>query len=344
MAEVKLLEENQYEAWDEFVRAHPEGTFFHLTGWKKVIEKTFGHQSFYFYVVEGPEIRGILPLFLIKSPLFGRFLVSVAFATYGGLLAEDEIAAAGLLASAQRLTERLGLDYLELRNLYRQEKGWPTKDLYYTFRKEILPEEEANLKAVPRKQRRMIRVARDKYKLKSVIGRYELLDTMYEIYARSVHSLGSPVYPKSLFRNLLDEFPEANILIVYSPEGQPLAGVLSFYYKDEVLPYYGGSVREGKRLAANDFMYWELMRYACQRGYKIFDFGRSKKGTGPFSFKKHWGFEPKPLYYQYYLCKTKEMPNLSPVNPKFQMFIKLWQRMPFGLTKIIGPKIVKYIP
>jgi len=344
MAEIKILTPENYTRWDEFVRNHPEGTFFHLTGWKKVIEKTFGHEAFYLYVEENNDFRGILPLFLLKSPMFGKFLVSNAFATYGGILAVDEIAAKGLLEAAKKLTQELKLDYLELRNLHRDEK-LPTKDLYYTFRKKISSNEEDNFKMIPRKQRRMIRIAKDKYKLSSTFGRLELLDTMYEIYARSVHNLGSPVYPKKLFRFFLQEFPQqSDILVVSSPAGEPLAAVLNFYFRDEVLPYYGGSVQAGKRLAANDFMYWELMCKASREGYRIFDFGRSKKGTGSFSFKKHWGFEATPLRYQYYLYKAKEIPNLSPANPKFEIFIKTWKKMPFVLTKIVGPGIVKYLP
>jgi len=342
---IRLYTPSDQTAWDEFVLNHPEGTFFHLIGWKNVIEKTFRHKSYYFIAQKADKIVGVLPCFKVKSILFGKSLVSVAFGTYGGVLAQNEEIAQSLLEEAIKITQKENLDYLELRNLSRKESNWPVKDLYYTFRREIFPDLEANLKAIKRKSRRMVRVGRDKFKLKSEIGKENLLNEFYEIYAHSVHRLGSPVYPKALFRNFLKEFKDqSNILLIRTPEGKAIAGVMSFFYKEEVLPYYGGSLPEARRMAANDFMYWELMRYGCEHGYKIFDFGRSKKGTGSFDFKRHWGFEPKPLFYQYYLHRLKEIPNISPINPKYQKRIAIWKKLPFSVTKILGPMIVKYIP
>lgn len=334
-----------HAAWDEFVVNHPEGTFFHLIGWKNVIEATFKYDSFYLIAQGQNGINAVLPFFSIKSHLFGKSLVSMAFGAYGGILTLDENAVLPLMEKAQEITREENLDYFELRNLYRQEADLPVKDLYYVFRREILPTLEENLQAIPRKARRMIRVGRDKFQLRSDIGREDLLPEFYEIYARSVHQLGSPVYPKSLFANLLREFKkDCEILLVRTPEGKAIAGVMSFFYKDEILPYYAGSLPEGKDMAANDFMYWALLEYACEKGYRVFDFGRSKKDTGSFDFKRHWGFEPKPLYYQYYLHRLKTIPNVSPANPKYQARIKLWQKLPLPVTKILGPLIVRQIP
>lgn len=342
---IRLYTPSDQTAWDDFVLNHPQGTFFHLIGWKNVIEKTFGHKSYYLLAQDGPKIVGILPLFVVKSFLFGKSLTSVAFGAYGGVLAQNGQSAQSLLEEAIKITQKENLDYLELRNLFRREPNWPVKDLYYTFRGEIFPNLEDNLKAIPRKSRRMVRVGRDKYKLKSEIAKGNLLNEFYEIYAHSLHNLGTPVFPRALFKNFLQEFNnDCKILLVRNPEGKAIAGVMSFFYKDEVLPYYGGSLPEGKKMAANDFMYWELMKYGCEHGYKIFDFGRSKRGTGSFDFKKHWGFEPRPLYYQYYLHRLKEIPNISPINPKYQKKIEMWKKLPFALTKILGPMIVKYIP
>ncbi|MEW6326649.1 MAG: FemAB family XrtA/PEP-CTERM system-associated protein [Thermodesulfobacteriota bacterium] len=342
---IRLFTQTDQPAWDEFALNHPEGTFFHLIGWKKVIERTFRHKSYYIIAEKQNKIVGILPSFVVKSPLFGKSLVSVAFGAYGGVLALNEDITSALLNKAQEITRKENLDYFETRNLYRQDPDLPVKDLYYTFRREILPDVEDNLKAIPRKARRMVRVGADKYKLRSETGRDDLLQEFYEIYARSVRHLGSPVYPKALFRNFLREFKkDCEILLVRTPEGKAIAGVMSFFYKGEVLPYYAGSLPEGKEVAANDFMYWELMKYGCENGYKVFDFGRSKKDTGSFAFKRHWGFEPEPLHYQYYLYNLKDIPNISPVNPRYQRRIELWKRLPLPVTKFLGPMIVKYIP
>lgn len=341
----RLITTADESVWNDFVLNHPEGTFFHLTGWRNVIEKTFRYPSHYIIAEEKNRTVGVLPSFVVKTAFFGSSLVSVAFAAYGGILAEDNIVSYILLNRARGITRQENLDYFELRNIYGQEADLPVKDLYYTFRRQIFESVEENLEAIPRKARRMIRVGRDKFNLKAEIGRDNLLSEFYEIYARSVHLLGSPVYPKNLFSNFLLEFQkDCEFLLVRTPEGKAVAGVMSFFYKDEILPYYAGSVPEGRELAANDFMYWALMENACERGYKIFDFGRSKKDTGSFDFKRHWGFEPKPLFYQYYLHKIKEIPNISPVNPKYQRRIELWKKLPLPVTKLLGPMIVKQIP
>jgi len=149
------------------------------------------------------------------------------------------------------------------------------------------------------------------------------------------------VFPISLFRALKEQFGKACDIVTICQGKRAVASVMSFYFRDHVLPYYGGGTAEARALAANDFMYWEVMRRACERGYRVFDFGRSKVGTGPYNFKRYWGFEPTPLVYEYKLGTAKEIPDNSPNNPKYRRFIALWKRLPLPLTKLIGPLIVK---
>jgi FemAB-related protein (PEP-CTERM system-associated) len=116
---------------------------------------------------------------------------------------------------------------------------------------------------------------------------------------------------------------------------------MSFYFRNEVLPYYGGGTEEARQFAANDFMYWELMRNSCEKGLKVFDFGRSKRNSGSYSFKANWGFEPQPLHYEYRLIHSSAIPDHNPSNPKYQFFIKAWQKIPLTIANLIGPHIVK---
>jgi FemAB-related protein (PEP-CTERM system-associated) len=219
---------------------------------------------------------------------------------------------------------------------------YPTKDLYFNFSRELDPDPEVNLAAIPRKQRAMVRKGA-KSGLTHETG-HHLLPEFYEMMARSYHSLGTPIFAQRFFSKFLDAFGEmSDLLVVRSPEKEPVAGVLTFYYKDRVMPFYAGSRIEARALAPNDYMYWQLMKDGCERGYRVFDYGRSKADTGSFSFKKHWGFEPRQLAYQYMLIKAEEMPNLSPTNPKYRKKIEMWRRMPFGLTKILGPPLAKYL-
>ena len=360
MITIRFYQDLDKPLWDSYVLNHPSGTFFHLIGWKAVIEKTFRHKSYYLIAESNGNpsnpsnssnpsnptnpIVGILPLFSVKSFLFCKSLVSLPFAAYGGILADNQQVASQLFDKAKEITCSDGLDYLELRNKERGIENLPLKELYVFFRREIFEDLESNMNAIPRKSRRMIRVG-EKAGLTHKFGGEELLPEFYEIFARSYHRLGSPVFSIKLFKNLLEELKEqANILLVKSREGKPISSVLTFFYKDQVLPYYAGSLFEYRDLAPNDYMYWQLMKYGCENGYKLFDFGRSKVNTGSYDFKRHWGFEPEPLPYQYFLNRINEIPNLSPANPKYQKKIEIWRKLPFWATQIIGPHIVKYIP
>jgi FemAB-related protein (PEP-CTERM system-associated) len=342
--DVKILSyhDTMQEAWDQYVRSAPRATFFHSTGWKRVIERTFGHQAFYFLAEEGGRIIGILPLFYVKSLLFGRALISVPFGVYGGIVADDQTIEEALLEVAEALARQLRVRYLELRHLEKNGLSLPTKDLYATFRREIYDGVDQNLAAIPRKQRRMIRQGIKSGLQSSLVT--DCLEEFYEIYAHSLKSFGTPVFPRQFFRNLRQEFGEDCKILSVWHEGKMVAGVMTFFFKECVMPYYGGALREYFPYAVNDFMYWELMRYGCEHGYRLFDFGRSKQGTGAYEFKRHWGFEPQPLCYQYYLHRSKVIPNLSPANPTFQPFIEIWKRLPLLVTKRLGPAIVRSLP
>ena len=334
------LEEADHEAWDRFVRAAPDATFFHLSGWRRVIERVCGHRAHYLCARRDGEITGVLPLAEIKSRLFGHSLISTPFCVYGGAVAATPEERAALETHACGLAERLRVDYLELRNLAPSAGEWGGKDLYVTFRKRIATDDEANLKAVPRKQRAMIRKGIDAG-LESRVDRD--VDRFYDMYAESVRNLGTPVLAKRFFAALLEEFGEAADILTVTSNGTPVSSVLSFYFRDEVLPYYGGGTADARDLKANDFMYWELMRHATKRGVTLFDFGRSKLGTGSYSFKTHWGFEPQTLKYQYHLVRAKNVPDLSPMNPKYRAMIATWKRLPVPLTRVLGPLVARYL-
>ena len=244
-----------------------------------------------------------------------------------------------LEAEAQRLAQELGVDHLELRNLRQRHAHWPTQDLYVTFRKALSPEVEQNMQAIPRKQRAMVRKG-IKNGLTSTID--ATAERFFALYADNVHRHGTPALPRRYFETLQRVFgDDCELLTVEAPGGKPLSSVLTFYFRGEVLPYYAGDDFAARELAANDFKYWELMRRACERGCKLFDYGRSKRDTGTFAFKKNWGFEPQPLHYEYRLYKRDSIPQNNAMNPKYRAFIALWRRMPLGLANRLGPLIVR---
>lgn len=331
---VWTLGSDDVERWDTFVESCPEATFFHRAGWKRVVENVFGHETFYLFAESSEGIEGVLPLGHVQSRLFGSSLISAPFGVYGGVAARDEAARRVLEDEAESLAVALGVDYLEMRHRVRRRDDWQTKDLYVTFRKRMAADPEENFRAIPRKQRAMVR----KGLAAGLEGEIDDgVDRLFDAYATSVRNLGTPVYPRRYFQALKDEFGSDCEITTITKSGETLSSVLSFFFRDEVLPYYGGGTAEARLFKANDFMYWEVMRRAVERGCRVFDYGRSKIGTGSFSFKKNWGFEPEPLPYQYRLVRASEVPNVSPANPKYRFFVNTWRKMPLFLSKAVGP-------
>ncbi len=327
------------ERWRAFVERCPEATFFHRIEWKDIMEDEFRHRTHYLLAEHAEELVGVLPLAEIKSFLFGHSLVSLPFCVYGGSATADPSTARALHESARALARELGVSHLELRDRAVKEPDWPKQDLYVTFRKEILPEIEANMLAIPRKQRAMVRKG-----IKSGL-RAEFdprVDRFFSLYADNVHRHGTPALSKRYFAMLKDVFADdCKILTVLDTQGRPVSSVVTFYFRDEVLPYYAGDDERARELAGNDFKYWSLLSDGCERGYRVFDYGRSKQGTGSFDFKKNWGFEPTPLAYEYALLRRDSIPENNPLNPKYRAFIALWRQLPLRMANALGPHIVR---
>ena len=281
-------------------------------GWKQLIESVFRHRTYYFVAEREAEIVGVLPLAEVKSLLFGHALVSLPFGVYGGVAATDSAAVPALHAAARELAGRLGVDHLELRNRVQREPDWPRQDLYVTFRKEIAGRRRGEHAGDPAQAARD-GAQGDQARPASEID--ETVERFFGLYADNVHRHGTPPFPKRYFEALKRVFGrDARCSPCWTRSGVPVSGVLTFYFRDEVLPYYAGDSVAARELAANDFKYWELMRRACERGFRVFDFGRSKRGTGSFDFKKNWGFEPAPLSYEYVLLRGDKIPENNPAE------------------------------
>lgn len=329
-------------AYDAYVGDAPGALPFHLRAWGDAVSLACGHRQHHLVAMRGGAPVGALPLTEVRSRLFGKALVSNGFAVQGGPLADDEAALTALDAEAKSLAQGSGIDVVEYRASDERHAGLAKKSgVYAGFVREISSSSDENLKAIPRKQRAEVRKSL-KSDLTVEIGRDErALGLHYTMYSESVRNLGTPVFPKAMFRAILAGFgDDADILTVLS-DGEPVASVLSVYHRGIVYPYWGGGVHAARGLKANEHMYWMLMEHARERGCSAFDFGRSKTGTGPYSYKKNWGFEPQPLEYEYMLLNGAEMPDLNPNNPKFQIMTKTWARLPLWLANRVGPPIAK---
>jgi len=337
--EVGCLLDGGDSAWDRFVLERPDATFFHLSGWKSVIEESFGHRCHYLMARQGGEIVGVLPLTHVRGRIFGNSLISNGFCVYGGPLVASPAALKALDGATIDLARDLGVERIEYRLRAPQHPDWPcNSQTYVTFRKEIEKEPEKAILAIPRKQRAMVR----KGIKEDLVGEVDPdVSRLYPLYAESLRNLGTPVVGRRYFECLKSVFADQSEVVTIVKDGRPLASVLSFFFRDEVLPYYGGGCAAARDHAANDFMYWEVMRRACEAGLRLFDFGRSKTGTGSFAFKKHWGFEPEPLHYEHYLLRLKEVPEINPLNPKYALMVATWKRLPLAVANTLGPVVAR---
>jgi len=341
--EIRKVTAQDFAQWDEYVHQHSHGSFFHLSGWIKVITQVFKHKHHYLIATKNEKVVGVLPLVEQKSRMFGHALISTPFCVYGGAIADNKVVEHKLEMAAYQLGCELDVDYVELRDReYKQSHTpWVEHCHHATFYCPIADTPDEILTSVKRKQRAVIR-----HSLQNDLSWDNSSDPelCYDVYAESVRNLGTPVFSKQLFVSLTEVFGEqCETLIVRTSDGTPVSSVLSFYYKGEVLPYYGGGTLDARALKSNDYMYYQLMCIAKAKGQQRFDFGRSKNDSGSYNYKKNWGMQEEPLHYRIALVKSQEMPNLSPNNPKYKYFISLWQKMPLWLSRMIGPYLSKYL-
>jgi len=316
-----------------FVTATEGGTPFHLPAWSIAVARGCGQRARYLVADQGGAIVGVLPLTEMRSPLFGRALVSAGFAVDGGVL--GDAAVEPLAAAAWALAQRIGCPSVELRG-GAVPAGWDSdSDSYLGFARDLAADDDAELLAIPRKQRAEVRRALG-YALDVAIGNDRaLLAEHYRVYAESVRNLGTPVFPARLFRSVVETM-DADVLTVRH-QGRAVASVLSLYFGGTVYPYWGGGIEAARGLRANDRMYFALMVHARARGCTRFDFGRSKTGTGAAAFKKNWGFTPEPRLY----AKRSDGParEVNPLNPKYALMVRSWKKMPLWAANLAGPWI-----
>ena len=325
--------------WDAYVGAHPDATFFHRYGWRQVFGNALHHPTHYLLVERDDVVTGLLPLVHVKSPLFGNTLSSLAFCANAGPLATDQAARTALHEAASARARALGVGALEYRLTTPSGLSRPTKDLYETFSKPIDPDPEVNMKAIRSKQRNVIRKG-----IKNGLEcRPDRLERFYRVYAESVRNLGTPVFPKRLFAVIEAAFPADVEFLSAELDGRPIASAMNFYHRGSVCPYYWGGTFEARNLKGNDFLAWEIMCRAGAKGCTLFDFGRSKKGTGSYQWKENLGFEPRPLFYEYELVRDREIPDLNPLNPKYRLFVEAWKRLPLPLAGMLGPWLSRYL-
>lgn len=340
--DVRFFTPANADAWDAFVANHPQGTVFHRLAWSRAVEMAYPHEPLHLLASDNGQITGVLPLFFVRSVFVGRVLVSVPYGTYGGILAANPQAAQALLAEAERLREEYRCEYLELRHRHANGLDLPVLDRYDTFRKELPDDPDEVLASLPKKARAATRKG---LKTLTTDTGPQYLRTIYDLYAFTLRRLGSPNYRRRLFEALLCEYGDDCLCLVVKDGDKPIAGVVSFVFRDELCAYFSGSLPEAMPLCASNVMYCRLMEETIRLGLRWFDFNRTRRDNhGPHSFKRHNGFEPEPLHYQISLGRAEELPNLSPSNRKFALAGRVWKKLPLWMTRTAGGMITRWIP
>lgn len=341
---VDLAQRDEWPRIDAFVGRHPLGTPFHRPAWLGAVARGTDNAAFALILERQGEIAAYLPLNEVHSPIFGRLLASSGFAVDGGLLADVGVDCRALFAAAEELAIRRSCPAIELRGgaLPEERSGWTLRrDSHFGFMAPLAGDDEAQLAAIPRKQRAEVRKGLANDLAVSVGTGPEDRAAHYAVYAESVRNLGTPVFPRALFEAVLDAFGEDADILTIRHEGMAVASVLSLYHGGAVMPYWGGGTLAARHLRANDRMYYELMLHARRRGCERFDFGRSKTSSGAYHFKRNWGFEPEPLAYAAWTAPGADKRDADPTSARHALQIAVWRRLPLAVANRLGPMIAR---
>lgn len=329
--------------WDEYVSSNPTASNYHRWGWREVILETFGHNPYYLAAVKNQSIEGVLPLFHIKSLLFGNFLVSMPFFTYGGVLANSPKNSEALLGEAELLARRVGASHLELRQGSEIATTMADSSPKVTMEVELPDTNEELFNRLSPKMRKRIRYAR-KNGLEPSWHGPEAISDFYTIFAINMRNLGTPVYPLSFFRNICRLFPDQIRILTLAENGRPVASAFISIFRDTVELPWAATLPESRDKFSPLLLYWTLLEWAQQNGYRCVDLGRCTPGSGNYDFKRRWVCTEKPLHWYYWLADGIPIPQLRPDNPRYKLATRLWKRLPLKLANFFGPRIVRSIP
>ncbi|MFQ5601722.1 MAG: FemAB family XrtA/PEP-CTERM system-associated protein [bacterium] len=330
--------------WDDFLEHHPHATMYHLYGWKQVFESVFGYQPYYFMAVDQAEQpAGVLPMFRMGDIFRRKYLISNPFSSFAGICANSEQAESLLLNQAVEISKDLNARYVELRQLNAKiNQSLPEKDSFVTLMLDLPDRAETVWQAISSRNRNKIRKA-EKSGLCVDFG-LNYLSEFYEIYAKNMKYLGTPVFPYAMFQKVAEVFKERSELMVLRHHEKTVSGMFLFKFQKMLSEPWVASLREYNKMYVNNYLYWRAIEYACENKFKVFDFGRSTVDSGTYRFKLQWGAQPVPLHYQYYLNKAKAIPIVDALNNKYQRIIDIWKKLPLFVTNFVGPRVVQYLP
>jgi FemAB-related protein (PEP-CTERM system-associated) len=340
---VVALDASGDRRWDAYVGSHPQPSAYHYSGWPRLIARAFNHEAVLLAAADGSRVTGVLPLIVMRSRVFGRFVVSLPFLNEGGLLAYDQASEDRLIDAAITVARGADADYLELRHTRRHSQRLAGRQHKVAMTLPLRSRTEDQWQALDRKVRNQIRKG-EKSGLSVTSGGAELIDGFYQVFARNMRDLGTPVFGVSLFRETLRAFPENSRVFGVRHGDALVAGSIVHWRGDSLEVIWASALREANPLCANVLLYWHMLQFAIAQGCARFEFGRCTPGEGPFQFKRQWGAEPRPLVWEYWHGRPAVDLDKTPRNPRYRAAVAVWQRLPLGLTTTMGPRIVRSIP
>jgi len=338
-----IVDSMEAHSWDQFVATQPHATHYHQYAWRGVIEKHFAHKAHYLAALcKSGNIVGILPSVHLKSRLFGSFMVSMPYVNYGGPLSATEAIDEALLKALSSRAQSLDCDHAEIRESH-PRKDWPQQAHKVSMVLQLPESSEQLDKQLGSKLRSQVRRA-EREGMQVSFGGTELLSDFYAVFSRNMRDLGTPVYSRAFFADVLEGFADSSIIAVVRYQDRPVAAAFLLGFRDTLEVPWASSLRKMNRLGTNMFLYRALLDHAQQQGYAFFDFGRSTTDGPTYRFKKQWGAIAHPLYWHYWLPSEENMPSLNPDNPKYRLAIRVWKNLPVSLANRLGPPIVKNLP
>ncbi len=329
-------------AWDGYVEGHAGGTVFHSTRWLRILDTSYRRPYHHIAVMDGDRLRGLVSLYAVRSLSGNKNLYSLPYTAYGGILSDGPETSQLLHDECLALAKREGAGMVHLRNTVPSGLQLPEADLSVQFTKALPQTEEACLESIPRKSRATVRKSIANHGLT-----YEISDDwklLWHLSAVNLKKLGTPAFPASFFKTIMEGMGDKGDILFVKYQGQAICGVMTFYFKDVCNPYFSGALGDFNFTGANNYMYYALMCHGLKRGCKEFDFGKSRRGSGSFDFKKNMGFEPRTLPFQYIFNTKSELPSFNPSNPKLALFLKVWGMQPLWTSKIAGPILNRFLP
>lgn len=333
--QVRRLEPGDRVRWDEYVRATPGSSFGHLSGWKSLVEESYGCEAWYWFAEQDGRIRGVLPLFARRQR--GRAL----FSAPGGLLADDAAAAAALIEPARERLASERLDYLELRDQVREWPGLTTSGEHCTLVLDLAASEDDQWKAFGSKLRNQIRKGQ-KSGFRARWGR-DQLPAFHRVMLEAMRDLGTPLRGERYFRRALEALERADLLVL-DLGGRAAGAMFVVEHRDTASDPWASSPRRLLALCPNQVLYWEAIRRSIARGLRHFDFGRSQWHSGTFQFKAQWGATPRPLYYQYLMGRAKRLPTLEDQKRGYDLAVRAWRRLPLWAAGLLGERVKRLFP